>query len=40
MIDAILDKVRDKGLASLTERERDTLRNATDAHRKRDVRSN
>lgn len=40
VIDAILDKVRDKGLASLTERERDTLRNATDAHRKRDVRSN
>ncbi len=36
VIDAILDKVRDKGLASLTERERDALRNATDAHRKRD----
>ena len=32
-IDRILDKVRERGLASLTERERDTLRAATDASR-------
>jgi membrane associated rhomboid family serine protease len=35
-IDRILDKVRDNGLASLSERERNTLRNATDERRKRD----
>ncbi len=39
-VDRILDKIRDKGLGSLTERERDTLRNATDDHRKRDGRRN
>ena len=37
-IDRILDKVRAQGLGSLTERERETLRNATDDHRKRDGR--
>ena len=37
-IDRILDKVREQGLASLTERERTALRNATDDHRKRDGR--
>ncbi len=37
-IDRILDKVREGGLGSLSERERDTLRNATDEHRKRDGR--
>jgi membrane associated rhomboid family serine protease len=36
-IDRILDKVREKGLGSLSERERTTLRNATD-ERKRDGR--
>lgn len=37
-IDRILDKVREQGLGSLTDRERDTLRNATDQHRARDGR--
>ena len=37
-IDRILDKVREHGLGSLTDRERDTLRNATDQHRARDGR--
>ncbi len=37
-IDRILDKVRAEGLASLSERERTALRNATDEHRKRDGR--
>jgi predicted DNA binding protein len=36
-IDRILDKVRDQGLASLTERERQTLREASD-ERNRDGR--
>ncbi len=35
-IDRILDKVREKGLASLTERERASLRSATDEQRGRD----
>jgi membrane associated rhomboid family serine protease len=34
-VDRILDKVREKGLQSLTERERETLRAATDASRGR-----
>jgi len=37
-IDRILDKVREGGLGSLSDRERDALRNATDEHRKRDGR--
>jgi len=37
-VDRILDKVREQGLGSLTERERDTLRNATNDHRSRDGR--
>ena len=37
-VDRILDKVREQGLGSLSERERDTLRSATDDHRKRDGR--
>jgi len=37
-IDRILDKVREQGLGSLTERERESLRNATDEHRARDGR--
>jgi hypothetical protein len=34
-VDRILDKVRENGLQSLTERERETLRAATDASRGR-----
>jgi len=37
-IDRILDKVREHGLGSLTERERDSLRNATNEHRAKDGR--
>jgi len=37
-IDRILDKVREQGLGSLTERERESLRTATNDHRTRDGR--